>query len=196
MAREPRERPGSRKRATANVPTKLVHINRVAKVVKGEPSLGLRCARCGRRRKRVASSDFGSRKAREVARGHAQATVSPPRQTRIESAFRCGKGATLHHDVAGRHGAVVCSCVRLLQGPHHCGADPCALYSKTLGMQERRLPQSIGSSKPLYYGARHSSTPSSARILRARLHARRNLKLSHAPGATARRRRKRAGQPR
>src|SRR4026209_1723349 len=79
---------------------KLVHINRVAKVVKGGKRFGFAAlVVIGDQKGRVG---FGHGKAREVPEAIRKATESAKRNlTRV--ALR--EGRTLHHDIAGRHGA-------------------------------------------------------------------------------------------
>src|ERR1700745_599391 len=79
---------------------KLVHINRVAKVVKGGKRFGFAAlVVIGDQKGRVG---FGHGKAREVPEAIRKATESAKRNlTRV--ALR--EGRTLHHDIPGRHGA-------------------------------------------------------------------------------------------
>ena len=79
---------------------KLVHINRVAKVVKGGKRFGFAAVVViGDQKGRVG---FGHGKAREVPEAIRKATEAAKRNlTRV--ALR--EGRTLHHDIAGRHGA-------------------------------------------------------------------------------------------
>ena len=98
MAREPRHR--EREREESEFTDKLVHINRVAKVVKGGKRFGFAAlVVIGDQKGRVG---FGHGKAREVPEAIRKATESAKRNlTRV--ALR--EGRTLHHDIAGRHGA-------------------------------------------------------------------------------------------
>ena len=79
---------------------KLVHINRVAKVVKGGRRFGFAAlVVVGDKRGRVG---FGHGKAREVPEAIRKATeVGEARVIRVP----LKEGRTLHHDVNGRHGA-------------------------------------------------------------------------------------------
>ena len=79
---------------------KLVHINRVAKVVKGGRRFGFAAlVVVGDQKGRVG---IGHGKAREVPEAIRKATESAKREL-IRIPLR--EGRTLHHDVQGRHGA-------------------------------------------------------------------------------------------
>src|ERR1700730_6284661 len=95
-----RERGRDRDERDSEFVDKLVHINRVAKVVKGGKRFGFAAlVVIGDQKGRVG---FGHGKAREVPEGIRKATESAKRNlTRV--ALR--EGRTLHHDIAGRHGA-------------------------------------------------------------------------------------------
>src|SRR3954470_19949228 len=96
MARE-RER---RDREDSEFTDKLVHINRVAKVVKGGRRFGFAAlVIVGDTKGRVG---FGHGKAREVPEAIRKATEAA-KHSLIRVPLR--EGRTLHHDVAGRHGA-------------------------------------------------------------------------------------------
>src|SRR5437899_6545180 len=94
--REPRER----KESSSEFTDKLVHINRVAKVVKGGRRFGFAAlVVVGDQKGRVG---FGHGKAREVPEAIRKATEAAKRNlTRVP----LREGRTLHHDVSGRHGA-------------------------------------------------------------------------------------------
>ena len=98
MAREPRERRNDDR--DSEFVDKLVHINRVAKVVKGGRRFGFAAlVVVGDQKGRVG---FGHGKAREVPEAIRKATDAAKRSlTRVP----LREGRTLHHDVAGRHGA-------------------------------------------------------------------------------------------
>src|SRR5882757_9992363 len=95
MAREPREN-----REDSEFTDKLVHINRVAKVVKGGRRFGFAAlVVVGDAKGRVG---FGHGKAREVPEAIRKATEAAKRSL-IRVPLR--EGRTLHHDVIGHHGA-------------------------------------------------------------------------------------------
>src|SRR5215208_2730429 len=96
MARE-RER---REREDSEFTDKLVHINRVAKVVKGGRRFGFAAlVVVGDAKGRVG---VGSGKAREVPEAIRKATDQAKR-TMIRVPLR--EGRTLHHDITGEYGA-------------------------------------------------------------------------------------------
>ena len=98
MAREPRHR--EREREESEFTDKLVHINRVAKVVKGGRRFGFAAlVVVGDQKGRVG---FGHGKAREVPEAIRKATEQAKRQL-IRVPLR--EARTLHHDVIGHHGA-------------------------------------------------------------------------------------------
>src|SRR5258705_9761833 len=104
MAKERSVRGGDRKdnreERDSEFLDKLVHINRVAKVVKGGKRFGFAAlVVVGDQKGRVG---FGHGKAREVPEAVRKATEGAKR-TLIRVPLR--EGRTLHHDVAGRHGA-------------------------------------------------------------------------------------------
>ena len=121
---------------------KLVHINRVAKVVKGGRRFGFAAlVVVGDEKGRVG---FGHGKAREVPEAIRKATESAKRQM-IRVPLR--EGRTLHHDVAGHHGA---GRVILRAAPAGTGiiaGGPMRAVFETLGMQDV-VAKSIGSSNP------------------------------------------------
>src|SRR5438105_390209 len=109
---------------------KLVHINRVAKVVKGGRRFGFAAlVVVGDEKGRVG---FGHGKAREVPEAIRKATDAAKRGL-IRVPLR--EGRTLHHDVAGRHGA---GKVYLRAAPPGTGiiaGGPMRAVFETLGMQ-------------------------------------------------------------
>ena len=102
MARSPgRDRGrGDREERDSEFTEKLVHINRVAKVVKGGKRFGFAAlVVLGDLKGRVA---FGHGKAREVPEAIRKATEAA-RRALIRVPLR--EGRTIHHDSFGRHGA-------------------------------------------------------------------------------------------
>ena len=167
-----RERGGrDREERDSEFVDKLVHINRVAKVVKGGKRFGFAAlVVIGDQKGRVG---FGHGKAREVPEAIRKATESAKRNlTRV--ALR--EGRTLHHDIAGRHGA---GRVYLRAAPAGTGiiaGGPMRAVFETLGIQDV-VAKSIGSSNPYnmvratFDALKHQDSPRSVAN-------RRNLKVS------------------
>ena len=166
-----RERNRDREERDSEFVDKLVHINRVAKVVKGGKRFGFAAlVVVGDQKGRVG---FGHGKAREVPEAIRKATDSAKRNlTRV--ALR--EGRTLHHDIAGRHGA---GRVYLRAAPAGTGiiaGGPMRAVFETLGIQDV-VAKSIGSSNPYnmvratFNALKHQDSPRSVA-------ARRNLKVS------------------
>ena len=100
MAQRENSRGRDREERDSEFVDKLVHINRVAKVVKGGRRFGFAAlVVVGDQKGRVG---FGHGKAREVPEAIRKATESAKRDM-IFVPLRSGR--TLHHDVHGRHGA-------------------------------------------------------------------------------------------
>jgi len=121
---------------------KLVHINRVAKVVKGGRRFGFAAlVVVGDQKGRVG---FGHGKAREVPEAIRKATEAAKHEM-IYVPLRSGR--TLHHDVEGRHGA---GRVFLRSAPAGTGiiaGGSMRAVFETLGMQDV-VAKSLGSSNP------------------------------------------------
>ena len=121
---------------------KLVHINRVAKVVKGGRRFSFAAlVVVGDQKGRVG---FGHGKAREVPEAIRKATEAAKREL-IRVPLR--EGRTLHHDVQGRYGA---GRVVLRTAPAGTGViagGPMRAVFESLGMQDV-VAKSIGSSNP------------------------------------------------
>jgi small subunit ribosomal protein S5 len=121
---------------------KLVHINRVAKVVKGGRRFGFAAlVVVGDQRGRVG---FGHGKAREVPEAIRKATDSAKR-TMIRVPLK--EGRTLHHDVAGRHGAGKVLLRASEAGTGIIAGGPMRAVFETLGIQDI-VAKSMGTSNP------------------------------------------------
>jgi small subunit ribosomal protein S5 len=142
----PRERGGERGKdrdeRDSEFLDKLVHINRVAKVVKGGKRFGFAAlVVVGDQKGRVG---FGHGKAREVPEAVRKATESAKRGL-VRVPLR--EGRTLHHDVDGRWGA---GKVVLRSAPPGTGiiaGGPMRAVFESLGMQDV-VAKSKGSSNP------------------------------------------------
>ena len=120
-----RERGGDRDERDSEFVDKLVHINRVAKVVKGGRRFGFAAlVVVGDQKGRVG---FGHGKAREVPEAIRKATDAAKRNL-IRVPLR--EGRTLHHDVRGRHGAGKVFCAPRLPAPASSPAARCARCSR------------------------------------------------------------------
>jgi small subunit ribosomal protein S5 len=141
MAREPRDRQ-DRKEVDSEFIDRLVHINRVAKTVKGGRRMAFAAlVVVGDQKGRVG---FGHGKAREVPEAIRKATESAKRGL-VRVSLK--EGRTLHHDVNGRHGA---GKVVLRSAPAGTGiiaGGPMRAVFEALGMQDV-VSKSLGSSNP------------------------------------------------
>ena len=179
MAHEPRrdrerggrERGGREDRESSEFIDKLVHINRVAKVVKGGRRFGFAAlVVIGDQKGRVG---FGHGKAREVPEAIRKATDAAKRGlTRVP----LREGRTLHHDVLGRHGAGKVFLRAAPPGTGIIAGGPMRAVFETLGMQDV-VAKSLGSSNPYnvvratFDALKHQDSPRSVA-------ARRNIKVS------------------
>ncbi|WP_336288587.1 MULTISPECIES: 30S ribosomal protein S5 [unclassified Bartonella] len=121
---------------------RLVHINRVAKVVKGGRRFGFAAlVVVGDQKGRVG---FGHGKAREVPEAVRKATESAKRAM-IYVPLRSGR--TLHHDLEGRHGAGRVLLRSASAGTGIIAGGPMRAIFETLGMQDV-VAKSLGSSNP------------------------------------------------
>src|SRR3989449_6238832 len=121
---------------------KLVHINRVAKVVKGGRRFGFAAlVVVGDQKGRVGS---GQGQAREVPEAIRKATDSAKRSL-VRVPLR--EGRTLHHDVLGRHGAGKVFLRAAPPGTGIIAGGPMRAVFETLGVQDV-VAKSIGSSNP------------------------------------------------
>jgi small subunit ribosomal protein S5 len=121
---------------------KLVHINRVAKVVKGGRRFGFAAlVVVGDQKGRVG---FGHGKAREVPDAIKKATDSAKRNL-IRVPLR--EGRTLHHDVHGHHGAGKVFLRAAPPGTGIIAGGPMRAVFETLGVQDV-VAKSLGTSNP------------------------------------------------
>src|ERR1700757_951489 len=169
MAREPRGRRNEER--DSEFVDKLVHINRVAKVVKGGRRFGFAAlVVVGDQKGRVG---FGHGKARDVPKAIRKATETAKRSL-IRVALR--EGRTLHHDVQGRHGA---GRVLLRAAPAGTGViagGPMRAIFEALGMHDV-VAKSQGSSNP-YNMVRATFDALMREDSPRAIAARRNLKVS------------------
>src|ERR1700753_1245915 len=173
MARGPRERERERKPEDrdSEFTDKLVHINRVAKVVKGGRRFGFAAlVVVGDQKGRVG---FGHGKAREVPEAIRKATEAAKRGV-VRVPLR--EGRALQHDVYGRHGS---GRVILRAAPAGTGiiaGGPMRAVFESLGVHDV-VAKSQGSSNP--YNMIRATFDALAREDSPRsVAARRNLKVS------------------
>ncbi len=146
MAREPQQRErGGRDRGDredSEFVDKLVHINRVAKVVKGGRRFGFAAlVVVGDQKGRVG---FGHGKAREVPEAIRKATDAAKR-TLIRVPLR--EARTLHHDVVGRHGAGKVILRAAVPGTGIIAGGPMRAVFETLGINDI-VAKSQGTANP------------------------------------------------
>jgi small subunit ribosomal protein S5 len=149
MAREPSERGRGRKREDrggeerdSEFIDKLVHINRVAKVVKGGKRFGFAAlVVVGDQKGRVG---FGHGKAREVPEAVRKATEGAKRSL-IRVPLR--EGRTIHHDVDGRWGAGKVTMRSAPPGTGIIAGGPMRAVFESVGMADV-VAKSRGSSNP------------------------------------------------
>jgi small subunit ribosomal protein S5 len=142
MAQRERHRDRDRDDRDSEFVDKLVHINRVAKVVKGGRRFGFAAlVIVGDQRGRVG---FGHGKAREVPEAIRKATEAAKRGL-IRVPLR--EGRTLHHDVAGRHGAGKVILRAAEPGTGIIAGGPMRAIFETLGIQDI-VAKSMGTSNP------------------------------------------------
>ena len=175
MARRDEQRGGGRNRnedeRDSDIVEKLVHINRVAKVVTGGKRFGFAAlVVVGDQKGRVG---FGHGKAREVPEAIRKATEAAKRAL-ISVPLR--EGRTLHHDVHGRHGAGKVILRAAPAGTGIIAGGPMRAVFETLGMSDV-VAKSQGSSNPYnmvratFDALRHEDSPRSVA-------ARRSMKVS------------------
>ena len=127
---------------------RLVHINRVAKVVKGGKRFGFAAlVVVGDQKGRVG---FGHGKAREVPEAIRKATEQAKRQL-IRVPLR--EARTLHHDVTGRHGAGKVMLRAAVPGTGIIAGGPMRAVFETLGVNDI-VAKSQRHLEPLQHGAR------------------------------------------
>src|ERR1700754_3527959 len=150
---------------------KLVHINRVAKVVKGGRRFGFAAlVVVGDQKGRVG---FGHGKAREVPEAIRKATEAAKRAL-IRVPLK--EGRTLHHDVNGRHGAGKVVLRAAAPGTGIIAGGPMRAVFETLGVQDIDA-KSMGTSNPYnmvratFHALKHEDSPRSVA-------ARRGVKVS------------------
>lgn len=169
--RDRRDRGGRDDRADNEFVDKLVHINRVAKVVKGGRRFGFAAlVVVGDQRGRVG---FGHGKAREVPEAIRKATEAAKREM-IRVPLR--EGRTLHHDVNGRHGAGKVVLRAAPPGTGIIAGGPMRAVFETLGIQDI-VAKSVGTSNP-YNMVRATFDALSKEDSPRSVAARRNIKVS------------------
>ena len=137
-----RGRDRDRDKVESEFTDKLVHINRVAKVVKGGKRFGFAAlVVVGDLKGRVG---FGHGKAREVPEAIRKATDAAKRNV-MRVPLR--EGRTLHHDVFGRHGAGKVFLRAAPAGTGIIAGGPMRAVLETLGVQDV-VGKSTGSSNP------------------------------------------------
>jgi small subunit ribosomal protein S5 len=137
-----RDRDRDRDDRDSGLVDKLVHINRVAKVVKGGKRFGFAAlVVVGDQKGRVG---FGHGKAREVPEAIRKATDAAKRAL-IRVNLRDGR--TLHHDVHGHHGAGKVILRAAPAGTGIIAGGPMRAVFETVGMQDV-VAKSFGSSNP------------------------------------------------
>ena len=140
MARNPER--GGRDREDSEFVDKLVHINRVAKVVKGGKRFGFAAlVIIGDQKGRVG---FGHGKAREVPEAIRKATEAA-RRSIVRVPLRDAR--TLHHDTEGRHGAGKVVLRAAPPGTGIIAGGPMRAVFEMLGVQDV-VAKSLGSSNP------------------------------------------------
>jgi len=140
MAREPRQR--DREERDSEFVDKLVHINRVAKVVKGGRRFGFAAlVVVGDQRGRVG---FGHGKAREVPEAIRKATDAAKRAM-VRVPLKDGR--TLHHETRGRHGAGKVVVRPAPAGTGIIAGGPMRAVFESLGVGDV-VAKSLGSSNP------------------------------------------------
>jgi small subunit ribosomal protein S5 len=169
MAREPRAERGEK--VDSEFVDRLVHINRVAKTVKGGRRMAFAAlVVVGDQKGRVG---FGHGKAREVPEAIRKATDAAKRAL---VSVPLKEGRTLHHDVQGRHGSGRVVVRAAPPGTGIIAGGPMRAVFETVGVQDV-VAKSLGSSNPYnlvratFDALKNEDSPRSVA-------ARRNLKVS------------------
>src|SRR6202167_3393642 len=174
MAREGeggRGRDRNREERDSEFVDRLVHINRVAKVVKGGRRFGFAAlVVVGDQKGRVG---FGHGKAREVPEAIRKATEAAKRGV-VRVPLR--EGRTLHHDVNGRHGAGRAVLRSAPAGTRIIAGGPMRAVFESLGVHDV-VAKSQGSSNP-YNMIRATFDALSGEDSPRSVAQRRNLKVS------------------
>jgi small subunit ribosomal protein S5 len=142
MARREDNRRGKREEENDGFTDRLVHINRVAKTVKGGRNMSFAAlVIVGDENGRVG---FGKGKAREVPEAIRKASEEA-KKTMIRVPLR--ESRTLHHDVRGRHGAGKVIMRSAPPGTGVIAGGPMRAVLECLGVQDV-VTKSIGTSNP------------------------------------------------
>jgi small subunit ribosomal protein S5 len=164
-------RPDKFEREESEFIEKLVHINRVAKVVKGGRRFGFAALMVvGDGKGRVG---FGHGKAREVPEAIRKATEAA-KKSMVRVPLR--EGRTLHHDIEGRHGA---GRVRMRYAPEGTGiiaGGPMRAVFEGLGVHDV-VAKSLGSSNA-YNMIRATFDALQKQLAPRQVAARRSLKVA------------------
>ncbi len=140
--RNDNRRGGRREEENDGFTDRLVHINRVAKTVKGGRNMSFAAlVIVGDEKGQVG---FGKGKAREVPEAIRKATEEA-KKTMIRVPLR--EGRTLHHDVRGRHGAGKIMMRAAPPGTGVIAGGPMRAVLECLGIQDV-VAKSIGTSNP------------------------------------------------
>ena len=141
MAREPRERSREREERDSEFVDKLVHINRVAKVVKGGRILGFAALTV------VGDGDgrvgMGKGKSKEVPAA-VQKAMEEARRNMTKVSLKNG---TIHHNVIGRHGAAHVMMAPAPKGTGIIAGGPMRAVFEVMGITDI-VAKSHGSTNP------------------------------------------------
>ena len=158
-----RDRDRDREERDSEFVDKLVHINRVAKVVKGGRRFGFAAlVVVGDQKGRVG---FGHGKAREVPEAIRKATEAAKRDADPRAAARGPHAAPRRRTAATAPGKVMLRAAE--PGTGIIAGGPMRAVFETLGIQDI-VAKSMGIVQPLQHGARHLRRAEAARTARAR----------------------------